>query len=101
MDPHGNWSSHIGFTYPHGQVEIRALEFDGNFCSGKVALIARLHFLDIQFHNDQATIASEVTTKETAKNIYRYLCGRQTDPNVGEKKCNELHLTHHPDAPKT
>ena len=98
VDPRQDWSSQIGFTYPNGQVEVRALEFDHNFCSGKVALVARLHFLDIQFHNDQATIASEVTIKETGKDIYRYLCGRQTDPKVGEKRCNLLHLTHHPGA---
>lgn len=101
VDPHGDWSSRIGFTYPHGQVEIRAFEFDRNFCSGKVALVARLHFLNVQFNKDEATIASEVTAKETARDIHRYLCGRQTEPNVGERRCNELRLTHNPARPKT
>lgn len=96
VDPRGDWSSQIGFTYPNGQVAVRALEFDGNFCSGKVALTARLNFLDLKFRNDEATITSDVRVKETAKEIHRYLCGQQTDPKVGEETCHLLRLTHNP-----
>jgi hypothetical protein len=95
VDPNKDWSSEIGFTYPHGQVQVRVLKFDDNFCSGKTARVGIIDFDHIQLYNERATITSEVSFVQT-KEDYFELCGRQTDPNIEKRKCDRLIHLHNP-----
>lgn len=95
VDPNADWSSEIGFTYPHGQVEVRALKFDHNFCSGKEGYAGAIFFEHIKLEQDRATIDSDVAFRETRKENYFELCGRQTKPTVEGRKCDKLVYRHH------
>lgn len=96
VDPNADWSSEIGFTYPNGQVEVRVKKFDGNLCSGKEAYVAAIFFDKIKLDKERATIDSSVAFLQTRNENYYDLCGRQTEPTVGARKCDKLTFRHNP-----
>ncbi len=96
VDPNKDWSSEIGFTYPHGRVEVRVLKFAGNFCSGKDAFVGVIFFDHIKLDQERATITSEVSFLQTKAEDYFELCGRQTDPTIGRRECDRLTHVHSP-----
>jgi hypothetical protein len=83
VDPHGDWTSSIGFKYPDGQVGIMVVNDD---CGQPRGPRGGIFFKSIQFSDERATITGQVDSFFA----HLLLCGRQTDPISGKRECTDI-----------
>jgi hypothetical protein len=83
VDPHGDWTSSIGFKYPDGQVRIEVVNDD---CGLPRSPRGAIFFKHIDLSRERATITSHVD------GFFSHLlfCGRQTEPINGKRECTDI-----------